>query len=51
MDDVIDDYFEITLGIKGTDIDLKKYKAWLMLYEKEDSNKSLNEFKAFMQHK
>ena len=27
VDDVIDNYFEKTLGIKNTDIDLKKYKA------------------------
>ena len=37
-DMAIDGYFEKTLGIKDSDVDLKKYKAWLMLYEKADSD-------------
>jgi integrase len=50
VDTVIDNYFEKVLRIKDNDIDLKKYKAWLMLYQKDDNNESLNEFKAFVQH-
>lgn len=50
VDVVIDDYFEKTLGITDDDIDMKKYKAWLTLYDKPENNQSLNEFKTFMQH-
>ena len=50
VDNIIDDYFEKTLKIKDNDIDLKKYKAWLMLYDKDENEDTLNEFKAFMQH-
>jgi integrase len=50
VDVVIDDYFEKTLGITNENIDTQKYHAWLTLFEKTDSEKSLNEFKSFMQH-
>ncbi len=50
VDTVIDNYFETVIGIKENDIDLKKYKAWLLLYDKPDNNESKKVFKAFMQH-
>lgn len=50
VDLIIDGYFEKTLGIKEYKIDMKKYKAWLMLYDKTENDESLNEFKMFMQH-
>lgn len=50
VDLIIDGYFEKTLGIKEYDVDMKKYKAWLLLYEKTDNVEALNEFKIFMQH-
>lgn len=50
VDIVIDDYFEKELRIKNEDIDIKKYKAWLTLYEKSENNQSLKEFNYFMQH-
>lgn len=49
-DDTIDRYFENLLKNDPVDIDQKKYKAWLLLYEKEDSEQSKKEFLAFMQH-
>ena len=49
-DDTIDRYFENLLENDPVDIDQKKYKAWLLLYEKEDSEQSKIEFLAFMQH-
>ncbi len=50
VDVVIDDYFERTLEINNENIDIRKYKAWLTLFEKPDNKKSLNEFKDYMQH-
>lgn len=50
VDIAIDNYFEKTLEINNENIDTQKYKAWLTLFEKTDCKKSLNEFKAFMQH-
>jgi integrase len=50
VDTAIDNYFESVVGVTENDIDLKKYKAWLMLYEKIDNVESLKEFKTFMQH-
>ncbi len=50
VDGVIDNYFEKALGINNEDVDIKKYKAWLMLYEKPDNEISKTEFKEFMQH-
>ena len=51
-DDVIDQYFEDTLGIKteASKFDKKKYKAWLTLFDKPDNKKSMRDFKEFMQH-
>ena len=34
----------------NNDVDMKKNKAWLMQYNKTEGNKSLDEFKSFMQH-
>ncbi len=50
VDGVIDNYFEKALGINSESIDIKKYNAWLMLYEKLDNEESILEFKEFMQH-
>lgn len=50
VDSIIDDYFKNLLKIANNDIDIKKYKAWLMLYDKEENEETLKEFKAFMQH-
>ena len=50
VDDIIDDYFEETLAINNENIDIQKYKAWLTLFEKNDSKRSIIEFKEFMQH-
>lgn len=50
VDTVIDDYFKEVLGVKDISIDLKKYKAWLILHDKTENNDTLAEFKTFMQH-
>lgn len=50
VDLIIDDYFEKTLRIKDYDTEAKKYKAWLMLYDKVANVETLNEFKKFLQH-
>ena len=50
VDIVIDSYFEQVLEKKSDDVNYKKYKAWVILYEKEETDESLNEFKTFMQH-
>lgn len=50
VDATINNYFETIIGIKEQDIDMKKYKAWLLLYDKSESNDTKNEFKTFMQH-
>lgn len=51
-DNVIDQYFEEVLDIKSKDaaFDEKKYKAWLILFDKPDNKKSMRAFKEFMQH-
>ncbi|MFT4144058.1 MAG: hypothetical protein QM644_06335 [Mobilitalea sp.] len=50
VDTLIDSYFRTVVGTKDTDIDLKKYKAWLMLYDKVENEEAIEEFKSFMQH-
>ena len=50
VDTVIDNYFEKLLGINDTDVDLKKYKAWLILHDKTENHGTLDEFKIYMQH-
>lgn len=50
VDAVIDNYFESVMKTANNDVDIKKYKAWLMLYDKTENDNSLDEFKAFMQH-
>lgn len=50
VDVVIVNYFEKVLRIENENIDIKKYKSWLTLYEKSENDKSLNESKIFMQH-
>ncbi len=47
VDAVIDDYFEKALGIKE-DVDQKKYHAWLTLYDKPDTDESIDEFKKYL---
>ena len=51
-DNVIDQYFKEVLDIKSKDaaFDEKKYKAWLILFDKPDNKKSMRAFKEFMQH-
>lgn len=51
-DAVIDGYFENALGLSSRteEIDQRKYQAYLILFEKEDCRKSLEEYKEFMQH-
>lgn len=49
-DETIDNYFENALGIISDNIDMTKYKAWLILYEKDDTKESKKEFIEFMQH-
>ncbi|MDF2608916.1 MAG: Integrase [Lachnospiraceae bacterium] len=50
VDIAIDNFFEKALGIKDDGIDLKKYKAWLMLYDKAENEETMKEFSTFMQH-
>ncbi len=46
VDMVIDNYFEDMIGNNAEIFNMKKYKAWLMLYEKEDNKVYLDEFKS-----
>jgi len=50
VDSVIDGYFENIVGAKSCNFDKEKYKAWLVLFSKDDSKESKNEFLLFMQH-
>jgi len=50
VDAMIDNYFENIIKPEVGEIDQKKYQAWLVLFEKEDSEDSKNEFLLFMQH-
>jgi integrase len=50
VDRSIDEFFVKALGINTDDIDIKKYRAWLTLYGKDDNEKSIKDFKKFMQH-
>lgn len=49
VDDKINSYFESTLGLKNDISNDSKYKAWLTLFDKTDSQESQNEYKKFMQ--
>ncbi len=49
VDDKIDDYFSDALGIgRPADFDNEKYNAWLILFNKEDSPESINEYLEFV---
>jgi hypothetical protein len=50
VDNIIDNYFNVTLGLNDLEIDLKKYKAWLILTDKNESKETMEEFKTYMQH-
>lgn len=50
VDKRINDYFENLIEGDKPDVDIEKYKAWLVLFDKEDSKDSKKEFKNFMQH-
>lgn len=50
VDDIMDGYFGQIVEPLDEDVDIKKYNAWLMLYDKPDNTESLDEFKSFMQH-
>lgn len=49
VDQQIDSFFDNIIH-SDISIDLSKYKSWLVLFEKEDNEQSLQAFKAFMQH-
>lgn len=50
IDTVIDNYFETAIGIKADDIGPKKYKAQLLLFDKDENSKTMEEFKPIIQH-
>lgn len=53
VDNTIDDYFSSALGLNPSyPDDSEKYKAWLLLFNKEDSMESQKEYLEFvnMQH-
>lgn len=48
VDATIDNYFKKIVSPVKTDIDLKKYHAWLTLFDKPDNSKSMTEFKKYL---
>lgn len=49
VDDKIDSYFESTLGLNPSAEDDSKYKAWLLLFDCEDTPENREEFSNFIQ--